>query len=113
MPGPSLQIPVRPVAVLIDGGTAGAGESLAIAFAGRRDERFIGSPTSSGAESVLHRALPDGALLWIPRGLEEDRHGHLYPHGVQPDVNIKMDAAVPLAGDPAVHAAEVWLATVR
>jgi hypothetical protein len=116
MPGPHFDVAPRPVAVLIDHGTAGSGETLAIAFAGRKDERSFGTPTppvgtDPGNEVVW--PLSDRATLRMPKGIAEDRHSHAYPNGVRPDVVVSMDSLTAIDSDPVVHAAEAWIETVR
>jgi hypothetical protein len=45
--------------------------------------------------------------------LVADRRGHLYPHGVQPDVRVEEPPAVNIVSDPVIHAAEDWLKSIR
>jgi carboxyl-terminal processing protease len=115
MPGPHFDVPPRPVAVLIDHGTAGAGESLAIAFAGRKDERSFGTPTQGGSDPGNGGVWPlsDGATLKMPKGIAEDRHGHTYPNGVRPDVLISMEDLASSDRDSVLQAAEAWIETVH
>ena len=115
MPGPHLDVPPRPVAVLIDHGAAGMGESLALAFAGRKDERSFGAPTLGrmDPENGVVWPLSDGATLRMPRGIAEDRHGHTYPNGFRPDVVVSTDSLAAVDNDPVVHTAEAWIETVR
>jgi hypothetical protein len=113
MSAPPLDLPPRPLAVLIDQGTTGGGKSLAIAFAGRKQEQSFGTPTPGGLVSGPTSIWPlsDGATLEMPKGIVTDRHYHTYPNGVRPDLFVSMDTPTPLDRDPVVRAAEAWLKT--
>jgi hypothetical protein len=111
--GQSPHRPDRPVAVLIDHDTAGSGEDIAIAFAGRKDEHSFGATTRGDTNPDIPYVLPDGAALHMQSELVADRRGHLYPHGVQPDVRVEEPPAVNIVSDPVIHAAEDWLKSIR
>lgn len=100
-----------PVAVLFDNATAGSGEQLAIAFAGRKSERSFGVPTKGYPACCANYKLSDGAFLDIELGIAKDRRGNAYPEGLKPDVRI--ENAVTSTIDPVVDAAEQWLSSVR
>ncbi|MCW0211746.1 MAG: S41 family peptidase [Pseudonocardia sp.] len=75
-----------PVAVLTDGGTAGSGEAVAVAFRGVPDVRSYGSPTlgfSTGNETL---PLPGGSVLTVTTSRFADRTGQLYGARIIPDV---------------------------
>jgi len=98
------------VAVLIDGGTAHAGEAVAIAFRARPQTRFFGEFTaalSTVSESV---ALPDGAYLSLTVGIQADRNGKEYLDGLGPDELIpNADQAHSDEQDQPLQGALWWL----
>ncbi len=77
----------RPLAVLINGGTASAAEVLANALKQAGRAVLIGSP-SYGKDSVqLVRRLPDGARLVLTWARHRGPDGRsVHPDGVQPDL---------------------------
>jgi carboxyl-terminal processing protease len=112
--GPHVDLSKIPVAILIDNATAGPGEQIAIAFAGRNKARSFGVPSSGYAGCCARYKLPDGAFINMELGLVEDRRGRTYPEGVKPDQRV--DARVgegSLASDPVIEAAMDWLRSVE
>ena len=75
-----------PVAVLVDGGTASAGEAVAVAFRGVPDVRSYGSPTLGMSSSNETVPLPDGAVLNVTTSRFADRNGQVYGSRISPDV---------------------------
>ncbi|MFN2385957.1 MAG: S41 family peptidase [Thermoanaerobaculia bacterium] len=79
-----------PVALLVNSGTASAGEALALKFRAHAIGPIVGETTagmaSGGAGSY---ALPDGSTLWITQRAIEDAEGRSYEgRGVAPDVAV-------------------------
>ena len=75
-----------PVSVLVDGGTASAGEAVAVAFRGVPDVRSYGSPTLGMSSSNETVPLPDGAVLNVTTSRFADRNGQVYGSRISPDV---------------------------
>lgn len=99
-----------PVVVLLDRGTRSAGESLAIAFEGRRRTLFLGERTAGLTDSGTYWDLSDGAVLSIMSERVYDRRGHDYPEGIQPETRVQDPQRVTkISDDPAVLSAEEWL----
>jgi carboxyl-terminal processing protease len=93
----TLQHGGSPVAVLINGRTASAGEAVAIAFAGRREARRFGESSAGYTTANETRVMSDGALLIIASALEEDRHGNRFDGPVEPDVRTTSELSLPAA----------------
>jgi tricorn protease len=77
-----------PVALLVNSGTASAGEGLALKFRRHAIGPIVGEPTagmaSGGADA---RKLSDGSMLWMTTRAIEDLDGRSYEgEGVTPDV---------------------------
>lgn len=101
-----------PVAVLTGPLTAGAGEALAVAFAGRARTRRFGEGTRSLSHSNTQKPLADGALLVVTVTVHADRTGTRYANGAAPDETVAIDwTRFGTADDPVVVAASRWLAT--
>jgi C-terminal processing protease CtpA/Prc len=99
-----------PVVVLLDRGTRSAGESLAIAFEGRKRTLFLGERTAGLTDSGTYWDLSDGAVLSIMSERVYDRHGHDYPEGIEPETRVQDPKTITkISDDPAVVAAEEWL----
>ena len=77
-----------PVALLINSGTASAGESLALKFRAHGIGPLVGETTSgmaSGGAAPVR--LSDGSMLWLTREGIESLDGKSYEgHGIDPDV---------------------------
>jgi len=77
-----------PVALLVNSGTASAGEALALKFRAHRIGPIVGETTAgmaSGGAGAF--PLPDGSTLWITQRAIEDAGGVSYEgRGVAPDV---------------------------
>ncbi len=95
-----------PIAVLISSRTASAGEAIAITFAGRPDTRFFGERTGGATTSSEFHEMPDGAILRVAGGLYQDRAGHAYEDGLQPDVTVR---AIRDSEDHVLDAAVEWI----
>ncbi len=79
-----------PVALLVNAGTASAGEALALKFRTHRVGPIVGEETagmaSGGAQAI---PLSDGSTLWLTRALIEDARGRSYEgEGVPPDILV-------------------------
>lgn len=108
---PPLTLPELPwVALLLDRGTASSGEGIAISFAGRARERSFGEHTAGFSTANNMHQLPDGAVLFLCDGVEQDRTGKAYPDGLDPDEQLPPPETRPdEAHDAALIAAEQWL----
>ena len=73
------------VAVLIDGGTAGSGEAIAIAFQRRPDTRSFGAPTCGLTLVTQQVTMSDGALVFVATGVMADRTRFSYGAQIAPD----------------------------
>lgn len=77
------------VAVLVDGGTAGVGELLAIAFEGRTDARIFGQPTCGIPPlRLVPQPLKDGAVFTVSAMRILDRNDKAYLGPIQPHERI-------------------------
>jgi carboxyl-terminal processing protease len=107
---PLILSPLPPVAVLIDGGTASSGESMAISFAGRSNEKSFGTHSYGLSSANDAYPLSDGSTLFLNTAIDADRLDRKYPDGIQPDVLVPASSdASPVDSDPVVKAAEEWL----
>lgn len=100
----TLRAPAPRVAVLQDGGTASAGEAIAISFIGRPNTRSFGAATYGLSSVNWSFSLSDGGGLHLLVGLDQDRNGTTYGGSVAPDETT----AGPVE---AVAAAVAWLST--
>jgi carboxyl-terminal processing protease len=81
------------VAVLVDGGTAGVGELLAIAFEGRTDARIFGQPTCGIPPlRLVPQPLKDGAVFTVSAMRIIDRNDKAYLGPIQPHERIDEEA---------------------
>jgi C-terminal processing protease CtpA/Prc len=89
-----------PVALLINSGTASAGESLALKFRAHGIGPLVGETTSGMASGgAAPVKLSDGSMLWLTREGIESLDGKSYEgHGIDPDV--------PAADRPGARAGE-------
>ncbi len=108
--GPHLSPPVYrplPVALLVNSGTASAGEALALKFRAHAIGPIVGETTAgmlSGGAAADR--LSDGSTLFISRRAIRDRDGNSYEgRGVEPDVAMPdRPPAVPGQEDAIVEA---------
>jgi carboxyl-terminal processing protease len=100
-----------PIAVLIGGRTASAGEAVTIAFARRANTHFFGESTAGFATSPTWLPLLNESLLALATMWTTGPLGAIYPQGIQPDVEARPANVVfdPLDRDPVVQAALAWL----
>ena len=79
-----------PVVLLINSGTASAGESLALKFRAHGIGSLVGETTSGMASGGAAPArLSDGSMLWLTREAIESLDGKSYEgHGIDPDVPV-------------------------
>jgi carboxyl-terminal processing protease len=85
----------RRIAVLVDGGTAGVGELLAIAFMGRSDARVFGTPTCGIPPlRLVPQKLKDGAQFTLSAFRVRDRDDRLYRGPVEPHERIDDEATL-------------------
>jgi carboxyl-terminal processing protease len=96
------------VAVLIDGGTAIAGEAIAIAFRGRPQTRFFGEYTAGLSTVSETVALPDGASMLLTIGIQADRAGKEYLDGLGPDEVIPGSDRILSDGQDEVLQGALW-----
>lgn len=96
-PDPTItSLPGMPVAVLVNGGTASAAESLAYAFQSLGRATIVGSPTVGAANPVELFAHTSGFHIYISTGAPIDpRTGTNWDQvGVQPDVLVDDEDSV-------------------
>jgi carboxyl-terminal processing protease len=97
-----------PVALLVNSGTASAGEVLALQFRRHRIGPIVGEATAGMASGgAAAETLSDGSTLWISRRAIEDTDGRSYEgRGVPPDVLVAdRPASAPNAEDAVIEAA--------
>jgi C-terminal processing protease CtpA/Prc len=98
-----------PVALLINSGTASAGEALALQFRRHGIGPIVGEPTAgmaSGGASA--QTLSDGSSLWLSRRAVEDAEGRSYEgRGVPPDVLVPDRPASEKGGEDAIVEAAI------
>jgi len=100
-----------PVALLTGPLTAGAGEALVVAFAGRAHTRRFGEATRGLTTSNTQIPLADGALLVLTVTVHADRSGTRHDDVIRPDEQVAIDwARFGTADDPVLAAACRWLA---
>jgi carboxyl-terminal processing protease len=101
-----------PVAVLTGPLTAGFGEAIVIAFAGRGRTRRFGEGTRGLTTSNTQIPLADGALLVLTVTVHADRTGTRYDDVIPPDETVAIDwSRFGMAEDPVIVAACRWLAS--
>ena len=110
-PSPTeLARPLSAVAVLTDGGTASAGEAVAIAFRGRPGSRSFGAPTWGVSTANSAFPLSDGAVIVLTVATMVDRFGNIYGGEVVPDVLVPdADGTETPGADATLAAATKWL----
>jgi len=97
-----------PVAILQGPLSAGAYESVLIAFGGRAGARTFGEPSGGQSFDVMESfPLSDGSLLWLTTQLPVDHTGEVVQGPVEPDVAVP--AGESEGNDPARAAATTWL----
>ncbi len=105
-----LRRPAAPVAVLMSGLTASAGEASVIIFRGLPNARSFGEPTIGLTTFNVRKTLADGAFLDITTAVDVDRNGTPYEGPVAPDQPVAIDwAEVNNGNDAVVTAASAWL----
>lgn len=101
-----------PVAVLAGPLTAGFGEALVVALAGRARTRRFGEGTRGVPTSNTQIPLADGALLVLTVTVHADRAGKRYDEVIPPDETVAIDwTRFGTAEDPVIVAASRWLAS--
>ncbi|WKX71868.1 S41 family peptidase [Streptomyces sp. XD-27] len=109
-PAPSVSRKNPPVAVLIDDNTASAGEILALAFHGRPQTRFFGTPSAGRTTGNVSHRLSDGAALVLTETRDADRTGKVYDGPIAPDEEFLADRRdVGTDRGRALGAATAWL----
>jgi C-terminal processing protease CtpA/Prc len=101
-----------PVAVLAGPLTAGAGEAIVVAFAGRARTHRFGEGTRGVPTSNTQIPLADGALLVLTVTVHADRAGTRYDDVIPPDETVAIDwTRFGTPEDPVITAACRWLAS--
>lgn len=90
-----------PVAVLLSGNTASAGEAAAIAFEGVGNTRSFGTSTAGLTTANVAIPLGQGASIILAIAYSADRTGNIYTGSVTPDESM--------AAGKALDAAQRWL----
>jgi carboxyl-terminal processing protease len=99
--------PAVPVAVLISGWTASAGEWVVVAFKGREATRFFGQPTFGLPTGNAGWTFDDNGWLVVTGGVAVDRHGTVYTRSIPPDELVR---EIPGSDrDETLDAAVSWL----
>lgn len=93
----TLTKPNPKVAVLIDGGTASAGEAIAVSFIGKSNTRFFGNSTCGLSTFIQSYPLSDNSILELTVGVLADRNGNRFGGKVNPDEVFNRDEAVTAA----------------
>lgn len=75
-----------PIAILIGGGTASAGELLALAFRGNAKTLLIGNPTYGASTKLKAVLMPDSLQLTITNGIMTDRNKNGDGGKITPDI---------------------------
>jgi len=105
--------PVRkhlPVAILLSGSTASAGEMTAINFIGRPNSILIGESTAGYASNNLEFKLDEFSSLDLAVEYASDRNGIIYPKGIVPDIKVSNgDDFEILSQDEKIKKAISWL----
>jgi C-terminal processing protease CtpA/Prc len=109
------EYPPLPVALLVNSGTASAGETLALQFRRHGIGPIIGETTAGMASGgAFQDLLSDNSTLWVSRRAVEDLEGRSYEgHGVPPDVEVADRPAAPDGEEPVIEAAVRALAAAR
>jgi C-terminal processing protease CtpA/Prc len=96
-----------PVALLVNSGTASAGEALALKFRAHRIGPIVGEVTAGMASGGSHsQKLSDGSALWFSAAKIEDADGRSYEgEGVAPDAVVADRPGAGGAEDAIVEAA--------
>jgi len=103
-----------PIAVLTGPLTTGAGEAIAVAFAGRARARRFGEGTRGLPTSNTQIKLADGALLVLTVTVHSDRNGTRYDGVIAPDEPVAIDwSRFGAADDPVLVAACRWIASAK
>ncbi len=99
-----------PVAVLISGLSASAGEALVLSFRHRPSVRTFGQRTLGLTTFNAVGPLPDGALILVSNAAMVDSRGTRQEGPVEPDQPVEPDwNHVGDAADPILTAARTWL----
>jgi carboxyl-terminal processing protease len=104
----------RPMAVLVNGGTASVAEIFASMLRDHGRARLFGSTTGRCAGFVALETYPDGSTLGvtIARSLSPLGEEPIWQTGVVPDVSVRQTQADIAANrDPVLDAALAWLRT--
>jgi C-terminal processing protease CtpA/Prc len=108
-----LQQSQPPVAVLVDGSTASAGEAAMIAFIGRPNTRTFGEPTAGAATVPQFYELSDGAGLVLAAAWMADRTGATWDAEVPPDELVEnfgpLNSQTAREDDEILQEALAWL----
>ena len=98
-----------PVALLVNSGTASAGEGLALKFRAHRIGPIVGETTAGMASGgAAAQPLPDGSMLWYSARAIEGLDGKSYEgRGVAPDVAVADRPAAAAGQEDAIVEAAV------
>jgi carboxyl-terminal processing protease len=79
------------IAILVNGGTAGAAEVFAAALQDHRRAKLVGSPTYGQGRQSSPVPLRSGFVLWLPTTRYLTPTGRpIYPAGLTPDVPVQL-----------------------
>lgn len=74
------------IAIIVGSNSASSGEITPLMFYGQKNVRFFGVRTSGFTSANQVFPLPNGGTLILTTSMTEDRNGHAYPDGIEPDV---------------------------
>lgn len=102
-----------PIAVLISGRTASAGEIVAISTVARKNSVLIGEKTAGYTTANQGFEINKYAGLNLAIGFDADRTGKIYSNYISPDIFILGDNFENLEKDQKIIAAVKWLSKRR
>jgi C-terminal processing protease CtpA/Prc len=98
------------VAVLISRQTTSSGEAVGTTFKGRPNSRFFGENTGGLTTVTNWEPIDDELTMSIAVSYYADRNGNIFEENLQPDEHIEFVPELALNQDPAIEAAQSWLA---
>jgi carboxyl-terminal processing protease len=98
------------IAILTGPITASSGEAVAVALRGLNNSKIFGEPTKGFTTSLSGFNVGKDIIFFISTGYYSDGKGHVYKHGVSPDIQIKDgDNFKEILKDQKVMAAIKWI----
>jgi carboxyl-terminal processing protease len=98
------------IAILTGPITASSGEAVAVALRGLNNSKIFGEKTKGFTTSLSGFSIGKGILFFISTAYYSDGKGHVYYHGVSPDIQIRDgDNFKEILKDQKVLAAIQWI----